>query len=48
MIGIIFEGWPAEGKMQEYLDLAAKLRPLLHQIDGFISIEWFESLDDPG
>ena len=48
MIGIIFEVWPAEGKMQEYLDIAAKLRPLLDQIDGFISIERFESLREPG
>jgi heme-degrading monooxygenase HmoA len=48
VIGIIFEVWPAEGKMQEYLDIAAKLRPLLDQIDGFISIERFESLHEPG
>jgi heme-degrading monooxygenase HmoA len=48
VIGIIFEVWPAEGKMQEYLDIAAKLRPLLDQIDGFISIERFESLYEPG
>jgi len=48
VIGIIFEVWPAEGKKQEYLDIAAKLRPLLDQIDGFISIERFESLYEPG
>ena len=48
MIGIIFEVWPAEGKKQEYLDIAATLRPLLDQIDGFISIERFESLYEPG
>jgi len=48
VIGIIFEVWPAEGKKQEYLDLAAKLRPLLDRIDGFISIERFESLYEPG
>ena len=48
MIGIIFEVWPAEGRKQEYLDIAAKLRPLLDQIDGFISIERFESLYQPG
>ena len=29
MIGIIFEVWPADGKMQEYLDIATKLKPLL-------------------
>jgi heme-degrading monooxygenase HmoA len=48
VIGIIFEVWPAEGRKQEYLDIAAKLRPLLDQIDGFISIERFESLYEPG
>src|SRR5579863_8564090 len=48
VIGIIFEVWPAEGKKQEYLDIAATLRPLLDQIDGFRSIERFESLYEPG
>ncbi|MEO8636794.1 MAG: antibiotic biosynthesis monooxygenase [Gemmatimonadales bacterium] len=48
MIGVIFEVWPAEGRRQEYLDLATGLRPLLHQIDGFISIERFESISEEG
>lgn len=48
MIAIIFEVWPAAGRKQEYLDLAASLRPLLEQIDGFISVERFESLSEPG
>lgn len=48
MVAVIFEVWPAEGRRQEYLDLAAALRPLLEQIDGFISIERFESLYEPG
>ena len=48
MIAIIFEVWPADGRRQEYLDLAASLRPLLEEIDGFISIERFESLAEPG
>jgi heme-degrading monooxygenase HmoA len=48
VIGIIFEVWPAEGKKDEYLDIAARLRPLLEQIDGFLSIERFESLYEPG
>ena len=48
MIGVIFEVWPAEGRRQEYLDLASELRPLLHQIDGFISIERFESITGEG
>ena len=48
MIAVIFEVWPSEGNRAEYLDLAAGLRPLLDEIDGFISIERFESLTDPG
>ena len=48
MIAIIFEVWPAEGRKQEYLDIAASLRPLLEEINGFISIERFESLTEPG
>ncbi|MRV73076.1 antibiotic biosynthesis monooxygenase [Duganella sp. FT92W] len=48
MIAVIFEVWPHEGRKQDYLDLAAKLRPLLEQIDGFISVERFQSLTDPG
>jgi heme-degrading monooxygenase HmoA len=48
MIAVIFEVWPAEGRRQEYLDIAADLRPLLDDIDGFISIERFESLSQPG
>ena len=48
MIAVIFEVFPAEGKRQEYLDTAAALRPLLEKVDGFISIERFESLYTPG
>lgn len=48
MIAVIFEVYPNEGRKQEYLDIAAKLRPLLDEIDGFISIERFESLYEPG
>jgi len=48
MVAVIFEVWPADGRRQEYLDLAAALRPRLEQIDGFISIERFESLYEPG
>jgi heme-degrading monooxygenase HmoA len=29
-------------------DIAAQLRPILEKIDGFISIEPFESLTEPG
>jgi len=48
MIAVIFEVWPLEGCKQQYLDIAAALRPLLEKIDGFISIERFESLTEPG
>lgn len=48
MIAVIFEVWPEQIRRQEYFDLAAELRPLLAQIDGFISLERFESLSEPG
>ena len=44
MIAVIFEVIPAPGRKQEYLDLAAQLRPDLEKLDGFISIERFASL----
>ena len=46
MIAVIFEVWPADGRKQAYLDIAASLRPELERIDGFISIERFQSLVD--
>lgn len=48
MIAVIFEVWPAEGQTQRYLDLAAALRAELSTIDGFVSIERFQSLGEPG
>ena len=49
MIAVIFEVWPADDAAKEqYLDIAAKLRPRLDEIDGFLSIERFESLTEPG
>ena len=48
MIAIIFEAIPNEGKKDAYLDAAARLRPLLEKMDGFISVERFESLTQPG
>ncbi|CAN5424749.1 antibiotic biosynthesis monooxygenase [soil metagenome] len=48
MIAVIFESWPAPGKMQTYLDMGARLGPQLAKIDGFISIERFQSFSDPG
>ena len=47
MIAVIFEVVPESDKYQTYLDFAAELRPLLDDIDGFISIERFQSLSDP-
>ena len=48
MIAVIFEVIPAEGKVQEYLNIAARLKPLLENIDGFISVERFSSLAEEG
>src|SRR5258708_6551362 len=48
MIAVIFEVVPAPGRKQEYLDLAAELRPALEKMDGFISIERFASLTNEG
>jgi len=48
MIAVIFEVEAREGQQQAYLDTAAMLRPLLAGIDGFISIERFQSLTTPG
>ncbi len=46
MIAVIFEVWPADGRKQTYLDIAASLKPELEKIDGFLSIERFQSLTD--
>ena len=48
MIAVIFEVEAAPGRAQDYLGLAGELRPRLDGIDGFISIERFESLARPG
>ncbi|WP_145578342.1 antibiotic biosynthesis monooxygenase family protein [Yersinia alsatica] len=47
MIAVIFEVEPAEGEYDAYLDYAAALKPLLEQMDGFISVERFQSLSHP-
>jgi heme-degrading monooxygenase HmoA len=44
MMAVIFEVVPREGQRQAYLDAAAALRPLLEEVDGFLSIERFQSL----
>lgn len=48
MIAVIFEVEPGAGERGTYLDAAAALRPLLETMDGFLSIERFESLARPG
>jgi len=47
MIAVIFEVCPHEHAKQEYLAIAAGLAPLLAEMDGFISIERFQSLSRP-
>jgi len=47
MMAVIFEVWPADGRKGSYLDHAARLRPELEKMDGFISVERFQSLADP-
>jgi heme-degrading monooxygenase HmoA len=48
VIAVIFEVWPNEGCAETYLDIAARLRTQLETIEGFISIERFQSMSDPG
>ena len=48
MIAVIFEVWPRAERRGEYLEMAAALRRHLESIDGFISVERFESLSEPG
>ena len=48
MIAVIFEVEPADGRRDAYLDIAAQLKPKLEQMDGFISVERFESLTTKG
>lgn len=48
MIAVIFEVRPTPEGRQAYLDHAAVLKPMLERMDGFISVERFQSLADPG
>ena len=47
MIAIIFEVIPAVGRKQDYLDIAAAMRPMVEEIEGFISVERFQSMSNP-
>lgn len=48
MIAVIFELIPQEEGRGAYLDHAAALRPLLEEVPGFLGVERFESLSQPG
>jgi heme-degrading monooxygenase HmoA len=47
MIALIFEVFPADGRKGDYLEYAARLKVELDGMDGFISVERFQSLTDP-
>ncbi len=47
MIAVIFEVEPASGRKEEYLDIAAEMRPMVDEVEGFLSVERFQSLSDP-
>jgi heme-degrading monooxygenase HmoA len=48
MMVVVFQVTMREGRTQDYFDLAAELRPELERIDGFLSVERFQSLAEPG
>jgi heme-degrading monooxygenase HmoA len=47
VIAVLFEVWPHDAGRAEYLEIAAALRSLLETVDGFVSVERFQSLSDP-
>ena len=47
MIAVIFEVMPHPDRKTEYLDLAAEMKPMVDEVDGFISVERFQSLTNP-
>ncbi len=47
MIAIIFEVIPDPEHKNRYLEIAQNLRAELEKIDGFISVERFQSITDP-
>ena len=48
MVTVIFEVWPHPEHRDGYLNWAAELKEELMKMEGFISIERFQSLTDPG
>ncbi|KZL18920.1 Antibiotic biosynthesis monooxygenase [Pseudovibrio axinellae] len=47
MIAVIFEVEPYADHKASYLDVAASIKPELEKIQGFISVERFQSLTNP-
>lgn len=47
MIAVIFEAEPGKQGFDTCLEHAARLKPLLAEVDGFISIERFQSVANP-
>lgn len=47
MIAVIFEVTPAAGQKDRYLDIAAAMRPLVEEVEGFLGVERFQGLADP-
>ncbi|MEW9921199.1 antibiotic biosynthesis monooxygenase [Marimonas sp. MJW-29] len=47
MIAVIFEVLPHRDRKGEYLDIAADMRPMVDEVEGFISVERFQSLTNP-
>ena len=48
MFAVLFEVEPKPERRDEYLKLAAFLKPALEKIDGFVDVERFASLSTPG
>lgn len=48
MIVVIFESWPKQGRGNTYLEMGQSMMSLVEGFDGFISIERFESVVQPG
>ncbi len=48
MIAVIFEVQPAAGRASDYFEIAASLKADIENFDGFISIERYESVTQPG
>jgi len=45
---VIFEVKPKKESMDEYLSFAANLKPILSEMEGFVSVERFSSLNEEG